>query len=133
MSPNLDYSSLEDAIQSLKDALSPPPRNDRERDGAIQRFEYTFELCWKFIRRYFLAIGKSDISTGPRPLIRDAHQENLIPDPLVWFTFLDARNNGAHTYDKNEADKVFKVAVTFPPHADALLSQLKLKLSNPNE
>lgn len=129
MSQNLDFSSLEDAIQSLKDSLEPLPRNDRERDGAIQRFEYTFELCWKFIRRYFLAIGKLDVSTGPRPLIRDAQQENLITDSSLWFTFLEARNNVADTYDKTEADKVFKIAVKFPPHAESLLIHIKQKLS----
>lgn len=132
MNQNLDFSSLEDALRSLKDSLAPPPRNDRERDGAIQRFEYTFELCWKFIRRYFLAIGKTDISTGPRPLIRDAHQENLISDPAIWFTFLDARNNVAHTYDKKEADKVFQVVAIFPPHAENLLTELKRKLASQN-
>ena len=39
--------ALKRAVLSLGDALLPPPANKRERDGAIQRFEYTFELAWK--------------------------------------------------------------------------------------
>jgi len=49
---DIDFSSLEKAGASLKQALQRPPNNDLERDGVIQRFEYTFELCWKYIRWY---------------------------------------------------------------------------------
>lgn len=45
----IDYTSLENAIKSLEKALSRIPKNDIERDGVIQRFEYTFELAWKFV------------------------------------------------------------------------------------
>ena len=55
---DIDFSSLEKAAASLKQALERPPKNDLERDGVIQRFEYTFELCWKFIRRLLLAMGR---------------------------------------------------------------------------
>jgi hypothetical protein len=42
------------ANQSLKDSLTPPPANDRERDGSIHRFEYTVELSWRLIRKQLL-------------------------------------------------------------------------------
>lgn len=47
----LDLSSLMNAVTRLEAAFSRSPGNDLERDGGIQRFEYTYELCWKMIRR----------------------------------------------------------------------------------
>ncbi len=52
MSSNtIDFSKAEKALQSLKSALTPHPANDRERDGAIQRYEYTFEIIWKIVKK----------------------------------------------------------------------------------
>ena len=122
---DIDFSSLEKAIVSLRQALERPPKNDLERDGVIQRFEYTFELCWKYIRRLLLAMGRSDVSSSPRPLFRDALEEHWILDIEPWFGFLEARNEVAHTYDSDQADKVFQVAGKFPPCAGSLLSAMK--------
>lgn len=124
-SQKIDYSSLENAIKNLKDALVRMPRNDLERDGTIQRFEYTFELAWKFVRRVFLAMGRSDVQASPKPLIREAHVEHLVDDVEAWFAFLEARNNTAHIYDARIANKVFEVAKKFPPFVQELLKRLK--------
>lgn len=35
----------------LEVAFATVPANDLERDGCIQPFEYTYELCWKMLRR----------------------------------------------------------------------------------
>jgi nucleotidyltransferase substrate binding protein (TIGR01987 family) len=121
----IDFSSLEKALASLKQALEHPPKNDLERDGVIQRFEYTFELCWKFIRRSLLTMGRSEVSNSPRPLFRDAFEEHWISDPKPWFGFLEARNEITHTYDSRQADKVFQMAGQFPPYAESLLGAMK--------
>ncbi|MEI8027959.1 MAG: nucleotidyltransferase substrate binding protein [Pseudomonadota bacterium] len=50
----LDLSSLGKAIASLNRGLirAQADLSDQElRDGAIHRFEYTFELFWKMIKR----------------------------------------------------------------------------------
>jgi hypothetical protein len=75
-----DFTPFERALRSLQAAQSQPPRNDLERDGVIQRFEYTFELCWKSIRRVLLYMGRTDVSGSPRPLFRDALEEHFIQD-----------------------------------------------------
>lgn len=121
----IDYTSLENAIKSLEKALSRTPKNDIERDGVIQRFEYTFELAWKFVRRVFLAMGRNNVQASPKPLIREAHTEHLIDDVEAWFEFLEARNNTVHIYDSRIADKVFEVARKFPPFVRKLLKCIK--------
>lgn len=123
----IDFSSLQQALASLKQALEKAPDDDLERDGVIQRFEYTFELCWKMIRRVLIALGRAEVSASPRPLLRDAAEEHLIDDVEVWFEFLEARNLTTHTYDQSQAERVFEMAQKFPTHAELLLQRLEEK------
>jgi nucleotidyltransferase substrate binding protein (TIGR01987 family) len=121
---------LQRALVSLEAAFARPPANDLERDGAIQRFEYTFELCWKFIRRYLLAMGRSEVSASPRPLFRAALEEHLIQDVDPWFDLLEARNEVSHTYNQATAERVYEAAKSFPPLAAALLAELERRLAS---
>jgi nucleotidyltransferase substrate binding protein (TIGR01987 family) len=120
-----DFTPLERALQSLKEAQARAPRNDLERDGVIQRFEYTFELCWKSIRKALLFLGRSEVSGSPRPLLRDALEEHFLSDIDPWFTYLEARNTTAHIYNRDQADKVFNAMQGFAAHAEALLGELR--------
>jgi hypothetical protein len=47
----LDISSLKKAVASLDAALSRD-KDEFIRDSVIQRFEYTYELSWKFLARH---------------------------------------------------------------------------------
>ncbi len=86
------------ALLSLEDILKQP-LNEYIRDGVIQRFEYTFELSWKIIARYFKEIGREDLPHGPRPLIKEAGKEGLINDVEAWLRFLESRNKSTHIYN----------------------------------
>ena len=121
----LDFTPLEKAIRSLDAAFMRPPQNDLERDGTIQRFEFTFELCWKSIRKLLHGFGKTEVSASPKPIFRDALEENLISDIQLWFEFLEARNNIAHVYNEKQAQQVFEVAKRFLPCAKNLLAELQ--------
>ncbi|MBI2092107.1 MAG: nucleotidyltransferase substrate binding protein [Deltaproteobacteria bacterium] len=88
----LDFTGYENALKTLKTAIKKSRLNELERDGAIQRFEYTFELAWKMIRKALLAMGRAEVSSSPRPIFRDALEEGLIEDIKNWFAFLEARN-----------------------------------------
>ncbi len=123
----IDYTSLENAIRSLREGLDPPPKNDRERDGAIQRFEYTFELAWKFAKR---ALDHNGIrSTSPKTVIRDLAEQAWIADAALWMEFLRARNASSHSYEEKTAEEVFQSAVLFVPECEALLKRLKKETS----
>src|SRR5437868_517537 len=99
MKKKISFEPLEEALKTLVDAVSSPPKNDLERDGVIQRFEYTFEICWKSVRTKLFSLGRTQISSSPKPLLRDALEEGLIENIDVWFAFLEARNSTAHTYN----------------------------------
>jgi len=125
MQPPLDFTPLARALQTLQEAQSRPPQNDLERDGVIQRFEYTFELCWKSIRKALLFFGRPEVSGSPRPLFRDALEEHLIHDIEPWFTYLEARNATSHIYNRDQAVRVFNAIQGFAAHAEALLTALQ--------
>lgn len=119
------FEPLEKALISLKSAVAQPPKSELERDGVIQRFEFTFELCWKTLRSLLLKAGRAEVSASPKPLIREAATENLIVDVALWFDFLEARNYTVHTYSEKTADEVFQSAQKFPVHAEELLNRMK--------
>lgn len=116
-------SPLEKSLESLKDILNQPI-NEYIRDGVIQRFEYTFELSWKTLKRYFKEIGREDIPGGPKPLIREAGKEGLIDDVEKWLDFLEARNKTSHIYNESEAKKVYECAKDFPVFVEKLIKEL---------
>lgn len=122
---NLDFENFENALKTLEQALSKDNLSELERDGVIQRFEYTFELAWKMIRKTLVALGRNDVSSSPKPVLRSAMEEGLIGDVKKWFGFLEARNLSTHIYSQEESDKVFNAAKDFLQAATGLLKQLK--------
>lgn len=119
----MDLTGFDNAVKSLEVALSKKPLSDLERDGVIQRFEYTFELAWKMMRKMLIAMGRQDVSASPRPVLRDAAEEHFIEDIENWFEFLEARNLSSHIYDEFEAKKVFAAAFKFLSHAKQLVKK----------
>ncbi|MBC8053833.1 MAG: nucleotidyltransferase substrate binding protein [Sphingobacteriaceae bacterium] len=44
------FQNFEKAFNRLKEALNEPDLNELERNGVVQRFEFTLELCWKTLK-----------------------------------------------------------------------------------
>lgn len=96
---NKAYTQLNSAISDF-DMLSI-----LEKEGLIQRFEYTFELAWKTLKDYLEA---QDVDAKfPREVIKAAFHYELIEDGEVWMDMLEKRNLLAHTYD----EKRFNLAI----------------------
>jgi nucleotidyltransferase substrate binding protein (TIGR01987 family) len=118
-----DFTTIEKALGQLESALRSPPANDLERDGAIQRFEYTFELAWKVAKRVLEDSGI--IATTPKAVIRELGSHGWINDVEKWLDFLKARNSSVHTYVEKTAIDVFRSAQGFPAECRALVEKLK--------
>ncbi|MCD8491794.1 MAG: nucleotidyltransferase substrate binding protein [Geovibrio sp.] len=54
-----------------------------------------------------------------------AARENLITDPLPWFSYAETRNLSAHTYNSKNADYIYGAAGRFLFDAKKLLSALE--------
>lgn len=78
-----------------------------EREGAIQRFEYSWELAWKTMRDYLRDNGVTLDTVVPANVIRAAFQVELIGDGDGWMAARDARNLLSHEYSRPMFDKIF--------------------------
>ena len=131
MAPSLDLTSLQKAVLSLESALQESgkdPENDLLRDGCIQRFEYTYELAIRMLRRQLELMAGSPTEVehlSYRDMIRVGAEKGLIDDPRTWFDFREKRDITAHTYDENKANMIFGALPTFAREARRLLSKLE--------
>lgn len=93
------FQNFQKALASLDEIIPQYQElNDLEKDGLIQRFEFTFDLAWKVMQDYLIFAGYRDIK-GPRAIITQMGQDNLL-DPFIWEDLLTARNELSHIYSE---------------------------------
>ena len=101
------------------------------RDGLIQRFEFTYEISHKMIKRNLeMTSPNPEIFDGmPFPdLIRSANEQHWLKGNWSsWKIFREMRGKSSHTYDENIAVAVVRIIPDFIAEAQALLSQLTLR------
>ncbi len=126
--------SFEKAINSLKEAIAEYNKNKSNsfvRDSVIQRFEYTYELSIKMLKRYLETISssKSEVDMMSfNDIIRKANIKGMLSGNLEdWRNYRDMRNITSHTYDEEKASQVISVVDGFLYDAEFLLNILKEK------
>ena len=98
-----------------------------EKEGIIQRFEYTIELAWKTMNDYLIYQNLVIPQVTPRAVIKEAFTAKLISDGQTWMNALDARNKMSHTYDFSIFETVIKDTKEFYL---PVIEELYLKLLN---
>jgi nucleotidyltransferase substrate binding protein (TIGR01987 family) len=73
-------------------------------DLVVKRFEFTFEMSWKVIKRFldFTGIGCSN----PRICFKEAFSQNLISDEATWLEMIEMRNLSSHTYNEDDIKEI---------------------------
>ncbi|MFC1566842.1 HI0074 family nucleotidyltransferase substrate-binding subunit [bacterium] len=137
----LDLTSFKKAIESFENSINVAC-NDKKMEsfdistqetikaGVIQNFEFTYELCWKFIQRWLKENYIKEEAEFPRTrkeLFRLAARASLLEDASVWFKYTEARNMTSHIYAKEVSETVFNEAVKFIIDAKILLNNLEQK------
>lgn len=98
--------------------------SELEKEGLIQRFEYTYELAWKTLQDFLRSKGYVDVK-GPNPVLTQAFQDGYISDEEGWRRLKKARELTAHTYNTDTAEEI--VVAIFATYFN-LLKQLERKL-----
>jgi nucleotidyltransferase substrate binding protein (TIGR01987 family) len=132
----LDLSSLARAIGQLESAIqswAEKPADTLIRDAVIQRFEFTYELSIRTLRRYLRSVAASEDEIDTlsfKELIRHAIERRLLRgDVLAWGDFRQARNDTVHTYNEVRAMEVASTAKDFAQEVRALFDNLSRRLS----
>ena len=96
------------ALETLEKVVDLPKPSDIERDAAIQRFEYTFEMTWKAAQAYLT--DREFLETGsPRAAIRGSFRVGLFDDEIAekFMEMANDRNLTVHTYKEEFAVQIY--------------------------
>ena len=123
---NRNLQNFDKALSQLKKALEEP-ESPIVRDATIQRFEFTYELCWKTLKNYLEDIhGIRAVS--PRMVFKEAFAIDLIENEEIFIEMIESRNKLSHTYNEEQAQSIYL-------KCDAYLKEMKMvtqKLKTPS-
>lgn len=135
----LDLSALENVFTSL--ALTIAKLADKQwftqqdaivQDtliaGAIQKFEFVYELSIKMMKRrlkLLAAVPEEIDSSDFRDILRLSARAGLIDAVEDWLLYRKMRNVTSHTYDQDKAQQIYQQISDFLQSAQFLLNQLK--------
>jgi nucleotidyltransferase substrate binding protein (TIGR01987 family) len=125
------YENFSRAFGLLDEALKngPGSLNQLEREGVIQRFEYTFELAWKTVKDYLENAGVVFEEATPRKVLKSAYASGFLSEGQVWIDMLDQRNLLSHTYDRKDfEDATMAVFSKYLPAIAVLRDKLSKEL-----
>ena len=120
----IDTVNVEPLLKAIKkfELFRQNLTTEQEQAGAIQAFEYCFELSWKIMKRLLEVRGK--VANSPKEAFRMAALEDFIKDPELWFDFLKKRNLTVHTYEEEEAREVISVFSDFSRELQTFLKNI---------
>lgn len=101
----LKYKDTIKALNTLKQILEEP-FSIIVQDATIQRFEYTFEAFWKFLKEY-LKEQEGIICNSPKSCFREIFSLGLLTEEetVKFLEMTDDRNMTTHTY-KDEVSRI---------------------------
>lgn len=136
MTHPIDLTPLSNAVDRLSEGLARYLRDVSDtqiRDGLIQRFEFTYELSHKLLKRYLESVSPSPDEYDAADfqyLIRSGNEQGLLlGDWPVWRKYRDMRSKTSHTYDEKVALEVVEGIAPFLDEARHLLQQISERLS----
>ena len=101
----LAINKYKEAVDRLHEGIQKA-NSDLERDGVIQRFEFTFELLWKALRIYLEDQGRE--CKSPKDCLKQAFRYGLITDEQLFLGMLEDRNKTSHIYNRAKGEEIFQ-------------------------
>jgi len=118
--------NFERALQRLSEAVENVDRMTvLEKEGLVQRFEYTLELAWKTLKEYLEEEGI--VAKSPKNVIRHAYSLGIIDDADLWMDALLLRNLTSHTYNEELLERAVSFVRDFYPYLKKLFEKLKVE------
>ena len=132
MNDKLNLAPLEKAVSRLTEGLARYEKDITDtqiRDGLIQRFEFSYEISHKMLKRHLEAVSPTPEQFDAMAfadLIRSANEQGLLlGDWSSWKIYREMRSKTSHTYDEEIAIEVVHGIPAFREEARHLLKQLQ--------
>jgi nucleotidyltransferase substrate binding protein (TIGR01987 family) len=128
----LDLTPLSNAIARLEEGLAEYERDIAHtllRDGLVQRFEFTYEISHKMLKRYLEGVSPNpgqydDLAFAD--LVRSGNEQGLLRgDWPKWRQYRTMRGRTSHTYDESVALEVVAGIPDFLDEARYLFERLE--------
>jgi nucleotidyltransferase substrate binding protein (TIGR01987 family) len=136
----IDITPLKDALATLNEVLveyDKDRNNSFVRDSYVKRFEYTYELSIRILRRFLLKteanISKDDLISYKK-LVRIGLARGLLKSSVEkWVEYRDARNLTSHTYEIKNAENVIAVAADLAEEVKEYIGELERRIAREHE
>ncbi|UZJ44974.1 nucleotidyltransferase substrate binding protein [Marinimicrobium sp. C6131] len=132
MEAKLDLTTLANAVSRLEEGLARYQQDTSDtqiRDGLIQRFEFTYEISHKMLKRYLEMTSATPEQFDAMPfqdLIRTGNEAGLLrSDWPTWRRYRELRAKTSHTYSEDVALIVVAEIPDFLLEARHLLNELQ--------
>jgi nucleotidyltransferase substrate binding protein (TIGR01987 family) len=97
------------------------------QESAIQRFEFSYDLIWKFLKEY-LEEKYGIIASSPRSVFYESQRQKLMTQEQlnVFEDMIVARNLVSHTYNEKTANDVRKKLKDYHATIGEVLEKIQL-------
>ena len=126
--------SLEKALTTLKEAWVEFQKNTANtfvRDSVIQRYEYTYEMAHKILRRFLSETEPNRAEVSEmffNELIRLGCKRGLLLNDIeTWDKYRKLRNLTSHNYDEFNTESIILIIPIFIEDIDYELAKIKEK------
>ena len=126
------FSNFKRAFLLLREAMENDlvQLSQLEKEGIIQRFEYTFELAWKVLKDKMEDDGIVLDKISPKAVVRQAYNSKYIEDAETWLNMIGDRNLVSHTYDFSKFEVVIQtISSDYLPLLDAWYLELLAEIN----
>jgi len=119
--------TLADSFVAEKEALSI--NNHRlilaTQDSTIQRFEYSYDSFWKFLKIYFEQKFNLENTNSPRSVFRTCVERQICSESegKILLAMIDDRNKTTHNYN---AAQVREIYPNIPKYYDVMIKIITL-------
>lgn len=97
------FDNFDKAFLKLQEAIELGELNELERNGLVQRFEFTLELAWKVMKDFLQEQG-FEFNPSPKDTFRQAQNAKYINYAQALIDGLDIRNVLSHDYSGEKFD-----------------------------
>jgi len=119
---NRNLKSFDKALLQLGDALEES-ESPIVRDACLQRFEFCYELLWKTLK-IFLEEIHGVRAVSPRQVFKEAFALSIIDEELTFVEMIESRNTLSHTYNEEQATKIYVKCADYLKAMKNVLAQL---------